>query len=136
MKNGIDNLAAILIKVKPGSEKEVKEWLFRKTAKSKNDRHCIKRFDGKDICKLCPDKELKKTPEKRSGSLKGKFLPCENLEVLVLSYILGPFDFLFVIRLPNNEMIEKFLIECLRAGEISKLISDTQTLGGLIYYNH
>jgi hypothetical protein len=56
------------------------------------------------------------------------------MHVLAIAYLMGPFDFLLAVRMQDCELIEQFLVNCLRAGEIGEYVSDTQTLGGLVYY--
>jgi len=130
----MNTLAATLIKVKLGSEENVGEWLRRKTFSPITSRYCRKTEPAAQDCALCPDKELRKKAEERTGIFATQKLPCEDMKVLGIGYVTGPFDFLFVAEASDSAVIEQFVVKCLRSGEISKHITDTQTLSGLVSY--
>ena len=123
-------LQAVLVKVVPGTEHDVRAWLLTKANRDKGARHCLKGPVSGQRCKLCSDEELQK-PALRD---KGLALPCEEMEVVAIAYLTGPFDFLLVARVPDCATVETFLVDCLRCWEASSWISDTQTLTGVIHF--
>ena len=120
----MDTMATVLIKVKVGSENYVKNWLVSKMENDRLNRHCNK---APRNCALCTNEELEKSPEDRND----KKLPCEHLEIKVLAYLSGPFDFALVSTMVDVNIIEDFLVKCLRGWEIKDHILDTQTLTGI-----
>ena len=120
----MDTVAAILVKVKVGAERDVKKWLIAKMDPAKTNRHCKREPRN---CLFCTNEELEKPPEEREGIR----LPCENFEVKSLAYLAGPFDFALVATMPDVNIIEDFLVDCLRGWEIGGYVLDTQTLTGV-----
>lgn len=128
-------LQAVLIKVRVGSEAAVKDWLLRKCARDTDDRYCLATREHRRRCVLCSDTQLLKGLGKRTGKARSAVLPCEHMTVLAVSYLTGPFDFMFVARVPDCAVEEKFLVRCLRSWSIADDIVDTQTLTGLVYHS-
>lgn len=129
-----DVLQAVLIKVNRGSEKKVREWLTAKAAADPQKRHCTQTDQTDKNCKFLPDAQLKLKKEDREASYQKRTLPCEHMDVLAVSYLTGPFDFILVACVPDCAMEERFLVDCLRSWAIQEHIADTQTLTGLVYH--
>jgi len=124
-------LQAVLIKVKPGKESEVRKWLRRKTASDPKSRRCESAVGAAGECPIMASDRMD-AAEKEVGIARG--WPCEKMRVLASAYMTGPFDFLLVAVVPDCSTQEQFLVNCLRGGELRDHITDTQTLSGLTHY--
>jgi hypothetical protein len=111
----MSTFATVLIKVQKGQEKNVKEWLIRKT-KSPGESG-----------KYCPDPEC--VHGIKAGN-DGKI--CDKMQTLALAVIGGSYDLALVASVPDILVIENFIIDCLRNGEVGESITDTHSLYGTL----
>lgn len=107
--------ATVLIKVNSGGEREVRDWLARKRdATTPTEKYCLE-----GTCHhVAACKEGDRT--------------CDRLKVLALAAIGGSYDFAMVAAIPDIQVIEEFIIDCLRNGQLGKSIMDTHSLYGTL----
>ena len=115
--------ATLLIKVNPGTEASVRDWLTRKRDENVRARHCSAQPRR---CKLISNEELSFAEGARGP------VPCEELIVLAVACLPGPYDFAVVVVVPDIGVVQTFVVDCLRSWEIGKSIRDTHTVYGLL----
>ncbi len=102
MTQQTETFAVILIKCKPGDEREIRKAI---------DRASTERVP------LC----FRPSGMKHDDA-------CTHVSVRETAYCFGPFDFVIVLHSPDVGYVERFVVDCIRAP--GKIV-DTQTILGL-----
>jgi hypothetical protein len=97
------------------NEKKLRDFLFSLSTFIKSKR-------PKTVHEKC------KCPFSKNG------LICDKLTIEYGATMTGFFDFLLILRTSDLEMLEKFVLNCLKGNIGSALITDTQTLVGTYFF--
>lgn len=118
------SFANVLIKVSLGKDECVREWLMGKVAPELANRFCVHPTSGKRRCALCGNGD----PAKH----KGKRLPCQEITILSIAYLMGPFDYSVTLATDDLSLVEDFIVKCLRSHHVSMHVVETQTMAGVL----
>ena len=140
MNQQMGTFSAVLIKVAPGKEEIVFEYLKKKACGELTDRICDVEdrhpkcdIKGDRHCRILENEELAEYDPEDIGANR-ELLPCQHLKVITIAYLAGPYDFMVVLNVLDTNVTEKFIVSCLRNWFIRGFIRDTQTLAGSVRF--